>query len=187
MLTPIESFKMLKGFPLARWKIVKSEPDLDFQFPFWLKADISGHKIEEKAVLKCRDKDEAQKNLAFLRKKFPASSILIQEQVEGIEMILGVKEDKVFSKLLMIGFGGTFTEVIKDTSFRALPVNKAEIESMLKELKLYPTLINRKKFALDKLISLAEKVSRLEIKEADFNPVILNEKEAVIVDARIEV
>jgi len=89
--------------------------------------------------------------------------------------------------LLLIGFGGTFTEIVKDISFCALPANKKDIEEMIKQLKLYNVLISRKKYAVDKLISLAEKFSKQDFREADLNPVILTEKDAFIVDARIEI
>lgn len=185
MLGVIESFNFLKALPLVKWKIISSENELNFEFPFWLKADISGHKTEASAVLKCKNIKEAVENFKLLKKKFPNSHIVMQEQAEGIEIILGIKEDLTFGKLLMVGFGGIQAEIVKDISFRALPVDKKEIEKMLKELKLYPMLTSRKKYALDKLITLAERISLLNIKEADFNPIILNEKEAVIVDARI--
>lgn len=187
MLNVIDSFQALKGFPIAKWTVIKNEADLkNLDFPCWLKVNISEHKLEQKAVVQVTNVSEAESSLKNLRKKFPTETIIAQESVNGIEMILGIKEDKAFGKLLMIGFGGTFTEIVKDVSFRAIPVDKKEIEASLKELKMYPVLVSRKKYAIDKLISIAEKISKLDIKEADINPVILNEKEAVIVDARIQ-
>lgn len=186
MLSPIDSFNMLKKFPIAKYKTINSPEDLNFEFPFWLKADISGHKTEEKAVLKCRNKKEAEENFKFLRKKFKTDKIIMQESVDGIEMIIGLKEDRVFSRLLMIGFGGIQAEVAKDVSFRALPVDKKEIEKMIHELKMFPALITRKKYALSKFVDLAEKVSWMNVKEMDLNPVVVSENEAVIIDARIE-
>ena len=56
-------------------------------------------------------------------------------------------------------------------------MGEAEIKSTLQEANLK---IN------DDLISLIEKLSKLKIKEADFNPIIVNDK-AWIVDARIEI
>jgi len=186
MLNVIDSLSQLKGFPLAKWQIVKTELDIKkFGFPCWLKANIEGHKTEEKAVLRCKNLDDAQKNLITLRKKFPTQTVIVQEEIDGMPMILGLKEDKVFGKLLMIGFGGTFAETVRDVSFRALPIKKEEIEKQIRELKMYPALVSRKKYAVDKLVSLAEKFSNLEIREADLNPVILTEKDAVIVDSRI--
>jgi len=185
MLNLTKSFDILRKLPVAKYKSVNSESELNFEFPFWLKADIEAHKTELGAVLKCRNKKEAEENFSALRKKFPGK-IIMQESIDGIEMIMGIKQDKVFGKLFMTGFGGINAEIIKDVSFRALPIDKKEIEKMIKELKLYPSLVARKKFALNRFVELAEKISFLGIKEADFNPIILNEKEAVIVDARIE-
>lgn len=187
MLNLTESFNFLKKLPIVKYKVISSESEMDFDFPFWMKADISGHKTEEKAVLKCRNKKEAEENFKILKKRFPGEKIIIQENIDGIEIIIGLKEDKIFGKLILIGFGGTNAEIIKDISFRALPIDKKEILKMIQELKLYPSLITRKKYAVDSLISLAEKVSWLDVKELDLNPVILNEKEAVIVDARIKI
>ena len=91
---------------------------------------------------------------------------------------------------MLVGFGGINAEVLKDVSFRALPVDKEEIKKMVEELKLFPTLITRKKYAVDKFVDLIEKVGELAIKskiqKMDLNPVILTEKDAWIVDARIE-
>ncbi len=43
----------------------------------------------------------------------------------------------------MIRFGGTLTEIVKDVSFRAPPVDKKE-EKMILELKLSKILSSRK-------------------------------------------
>ena len=66
---------------------------------------------------------------------FPKNRIIIQEGFEGIEMIVGLKSDDVFGKLLVVGFGGIFAEVKKDVSFRALPVTRKDIVQMIKDLK----------------------------------------------------
>jgi len=188
MLSLTESFEKLNGFPLAKYMIVKSELDLTkLEFPYWFKADIEGHKTEQKAVVKVKNLEQAKSELKELRKSFPTQKIIAQEDREGISIILGLKEDKVFGKLLLIGFGGTFTEIVKDISFRALPINKKDIEEMIKQLKLYNVLVSRKKYAVDKLVSLAEKFSKQNFKEADLNPVILTEKDAFVVDARISI
>ena len=186
MLNLKDSFDFLKSFPIAKYFLVKTEKDLQrIDFPYYMKASIAGHKTEEKAITRCRNLEEAKNTYLFLSKKF-VGDIIIQKESEGIEMIIGLKKDTVFGRLLMIGFGGIFTEKIKDISFRAVPLDKKEIEKMLQELKFYSMLVSRKKYAIDKFVELALKVSRLEIHEMDLNPVILNEEEAVIVDARIE-
>ncbi len=188
MLNILESFVFLKDFPIANYKIVTHETDLSkIKFPYYIKATGVLHKTEQKAVLRCNNFDQAFANFKSLKKKFPDSEIIIQEAIDGIEFIIGLKNDKVFGKLLLVGFGGIFTETIRDIQFRALPLEKSEIESMIKSLKFYEILEKRKKYAIDKLINLVMKISKLDVSELDLNPVRLNEKEAIIVDARIEV
>jgi acetate---CoA ligase (ADP-forming) len=183
----LESFEILKNLPIAKTIRLKSEKDLDkLKFPYYMKASISGHKLEEKAVLRCENESQAKNNFLFLKKKFNNTEIVIQEQIIGTEMIIGLKEDKVFGKLLLIGFGGSNAEILKDVEFRAVPLTKTEISEALSSLKLYPILYKRKKHAVDKFIDLAYKVSLLKLNELDLNPVILNEEKAIIVDARLQ-
>jgi acetyltransferase len=185
MKTLLECFKKLKKLPLAKTIVVKSEPDLiKINFPYYMKASIGEHKLEKKAVLRIENFEEAKKEYIKLKNEFKKTPILIQEQVIGTEMIIGLKEDKVFGKLLLIGFGGTNAEILKDVGFRSIPLNREEILKAISELKLYPILFQRKKHAIDKFIDLAYEVSKLNFRELDLNPVILNEKAAVIVDAR---
>jgi acyl-CoA synthetase (NDP forming) len=62
---------------------------------------------------------------------------LIQEQVAGdaTEMLLGVIRDPQLGLALLLGAGGTATEVFEDTSVRLLPLREEDPEDMLAELK----------------------------------------------------
>jgi acyl-CoA synthetase (NDP forming) len=53
----------------------------------------------------------------------------------GIELLVGVVRDPVWGPVLTLGLGGIWTEALKDTSIRLLPVGPAEIETMLGELR----------------------------------------------------
>jgi hypothetical protein len=185
MKTILECFEKMKKLPLAKTIQVKTESDLTkVPFPCYMKASLSEHKLEKKAVIRIEEKNSAIKEYNRLKKDFPKVPVIIQEQSIGTEMILGLKQDNVFGKLLLIGFGGTNAEVLKDVTFRATPVSREEIGKALSQLKLYPTLFKRKKHNIESFIDLAYEVSKLDFKELDLNPVILNEKSSVIVDAR---
>jgi hypothetical protein len=187
MKTLLECFEKLKKLPIAKTIVIDSEEDLrKISFPYYMKASLSEHKLEKQAVLKIENIDDAKSNFNRLKKLFPKNPVIIQEQISGIEMIIGLKEDKIFGKLLLIGFGGTNAEVLKDVEFRSVPVNKEEILKALSSLKLYASLYSRKKYAIDKFVELAFEVSKTNFKELDLNPVILTEERAVIVDARGE-
>jgi len=185
MKTLLECFKKLNKLPLAKTITINSEKDLfKIPFPYYMKVSISGHKLEKKAVLKIESESSAKKEYLRLKKQFSNNPIVIQEQISGVEMIIGIKEDKTFEKLLLIGFGGSNAEVLKDVQFRSIPVNKEEILKAVSQLKLYPTLYKRKKYAVDKFVNLVYEISKMDFKELDLNPVILTEDNCVIVDAR---
>jgi len=66
----------------------------------------------------------------------------ISEMVKaGTELIVGARIDHIFGPMIMIGLGGIYVEVMKDVSFRSLPVNAGDIISMIKELRSYPLLL----------------------------------------------
>lgn len=188
----VSSFRIMSGVPMARFRVVMEHEDLRaFQFPYFLKADVSGHKSEMGAVVRCDNLEDAEEKLKAIHKKFPEDKIVVQESFEGIEMIVGIKSDEVFGKLLMIGFGGIFAEVKKNVSFRALPIGKSDIKEMIGELEGVEVFKARgKNYDLEKFVALVEKVvlvaEKKKIKELDLNPVVVGEKKSLIVDARIE-
>jgi hypothetical protein len=187
MKTLIESFVILKKFNIADTRIIERVAELgEIEFPYYMKVSISGHKTESKGIFRCKNLGEAEVAFATLKKKFPGEKIIIQEEIIGLEMVIGLKRDPVFGKLLMIGFGGTNLEVLKDIQFLATPVSKIEIKKAVNNLKQFDCLCKRKNYAIDKFVDLAYEVSKLDIKELDLNPVILTEKKAIIVDARLE-
>jgi len=153
-------------------------------FPLWLKLNSWEHKLHLGGVEKEHSIEELKKTHAGMKKRFPDKKFILQENVSGIEIIAGIKTDRTFGRVLMLGSGGSFAEIIKDTGFVILPAEKPEIENALKELKIYPILLE-KNANINKLIDLIKQFSELNIEEADLNPIIVNEKEAVIVDARI--
>ncbi|MEI7637446.1 MAG: acetate--CoA ligase family protein [Syntrophus sp. (in: bacteria)] len=66
----------------------------------------------------------------------------ISEMVKpGTELIVGARIDQTFGPTIMIGLGGIYVEVMKDVSFRSLPVNAKDIIGMIKELHSYPLLL----------------------------------------------
>jgi len=178
----IDSFEAVKTLPVARFSVVTKYEDLKaFGFPCFLKADVAGHKSELGAVMRCDNLEDAENKLRKMHLNFPKNKIIVQEKFEGIEMIVGLKSDEVFGKLLAVGFGGIFAEIKRDVSFRALPVSRSDIISMIKELKSVEIFRARgKKYDMEKFVVLIEKFvqlsDKLDIKELDLNPVVVGEK-----------
>jgi acyl-CoA synthetase (NDP forming) len=111
----------------------------------------------------------------------------------GAEVIIGTKIDEQFGPVIMFGLGGILVEVIRDVSFRVLPISRRAARKMIAEPRTAKILEGiRGKPPLDKdaLCSLLLTVSEVvesypEIREMDLNPVIVHERGASVVDARI--
>lgn len=188
----IESFEAVGELPMARWKIVSEPEDLEgFGFPVYLKIDSPLHKSDIGGVVKCGSFEEACDKLVAIHKKFPDNRIIVQEATEGVEMIVGVKEDEVFGRVIMVGFGGVFAEMKRDVSFRALPIARADVSQMVRELEGFGVFNSRgRRHNLEDFYSLVLKVGILgekkKFKELDLNPVMVGEKVSLIVDARVK-
>jgi acyl-CoA synthetase (NDP forming) len=118
---------------------------------------------------------------------------VVQEMIKGQELILGMKRDKTFGPVILFGIGGIFVEVLKDFSIRIAPLKKKDCFEMISELrgkKLLEGYRNTKPVNKDKIVELLIKLSNMAIKEKniseiDFNPVIIDDKKAYVVDARM--
>jgi acyl-CoA synthetase (NDP forming) len=123
------------------------------------------------------------------------SGVLVQKMaLEGKEVILGAKRDPSFGPVVLFGLGGIYVEVFKEASLRVTPINRSEAEEMISELKASEILKGvRGERPLD-IKALTENLLRLsqlmmdlpEIEGIDINPVIVRERGAVAVDARIQ-
>ncbi|MCK5476932.1 MAG: acetate--CoA ligase family protein [Candidatus Aenigmarchaeota archaeon] len=123
--------------------------------------------------------------------KLKIDGILIEETVSGVEVIIGGKKDAQFGKVIMVGLGGIFVEILNDVSFRLVPLGRKDVEEMINELKSKKILENYRniKTNKEKLIQLILNASRMfeaeNILEFDMNPVFVNQQHAIVCDARI--
>jgi acetyltransferase len=114
-------------------------------------------------------------------------------QKKGIELILGGKTDPLFGPVILFGMGGVGVELFKDYAIGLPPLNTTLIKRMMEETKVYKLLQGYRNSPPVDMHRLEETVllfSQLltdfpQIKEIDINPLLINEKEASILDARI--
>jgi acyl-CoA synthetase (NDP forming) len=192
--------------------VASTEDDLDkrlndIPFPVVLKVDSPDitHKMDAGGVrLNVCSHSEARDAFRGIIKSCKAynpnakiNGILVQEMVpSGVEIIIGVNNDKQFGPMLLVGLGGVFVEVFKDASLYPCPLGKDEALAMLKELKGYTLLTGfrgSKPCDIDTLTDLMVKVSEYAVAnkdivtEMDLNPVFVYEKGkgAIAVDALI--
>ncbi len=166
-----------------------------FGFPLALKALGVAHKTESNAdrhnLKTTADVRDAALALAPL-----GSGLYLERMVEGgiAELIIGIKRDPMFGPVLTVGTGGILVELLADTQTLLLPASQADIETALRNLKLFPLLDGfrgRPKADLQAAIAAIEGIAAFALRHAetliemDINPLILCENGAWIADALI--
>jgi len=112
---------------------------------------------------------------------------------DGTEVIIGTKTDDQFGPVIMYGLGGVMVEILKDVSFRVLPISSKSAERMIEETKSYPILNGFRgrppgdKKSLRRLLLAVSELAEAypEIQEMDLNPVMVYERGLRVLDARI--
>jgi acyl-CoA synthetase (NDP forming) len=180
--------------------VVKEEKDLEkitFDYPMVMKVCSPNilHKTDVSGVkLNILDEKELYGMFGEMSKRFPGENFLVEKMEEkGIELITGLIKDPTFGLTIMFGIGGIFTEIYKDVTFRLIPIEKYDVEEMLKEIKGAALLEGFRgiKVNRDAVIELMLNVSRLaqdfeeHIDQMDLNPVFAREKDVVVVDAKM--
>jgi len=174
------------GYPLAL-KIVS--PDVTH------KSDVGGVKLGLKTSKQV--KAAYGEILSAVKEKYPGARIegvSVQKMARpGVEVIIGMTKDAQFGPVLMFGLGGILVELLKDVSFRIVPLEKQDARQMVREIKGFPLLDGfrgREPVDTSVLEEILLKVSRFvdehpEIKELDLNPIFAYKDGAVAVDARV--
>lgn len=127
-----------------------------------------------------------------------ANGFLVEEMaVPGTEIVIGGLIDPQLGPAVMLGAGGIYAEILKDTSFRLCPISEADARRMIDELRIAPILKGtRGKAGADidlivaALMSLAGPEGLFtrhagQIAEFDLNPLIARPDGLMAVDARI--
>ncbi|MEQ1849767.1 MAG: acetate--CoA ligase family protein [Candidatus Peribacteraceae bacterium] len=201
----------LYGLRMPEQEIAKSAKDAGeiaeaLGFPVVLKVSAKDilHKTEVGGVrVGIHTKREAEKAFAEIvkncEKHAPTAGldgVLVQKQMPaGSEFIVGALRDPSFGPIVMVGLGGIYTELFRDTAFRLAPVTEDSATEMLTTLRSWKLLTGlRGKGAMDiaELARVIAETSRLmseceDITEIDLNPVLVDESGVVIADAKIVV
>ena len=211
ILTEVESKDILEeaGIPTARARLATTADEAvaaakDVGFPVALKivspdithkSDIGGVKLN----LSTPDEVKAAFDdiIAAAKKAQPDAAIdgVSVQKMErpGIEVIMGMSQDAQFGPVLMFGLGGILVEVLKDVSFRLVPITPRDARQMIQEIKGRPLLEGYRGQepadvdALEKLLlRLSDFIEKHpEIAELDLNPIFAYKDGAIAVDARI--
>jgi acyl-CoA synthetase (NDP forming) len=129
-------------------------------------------------------------------KREPLEGFIVQELVEdGVEMLVGMTADPEFGPIVACGAGGVTVELVRDVAVRVAPLSDLEAAEMVRSLATFPLLdgfrgaprmdVGALEDIILRISTLA--IDRPAIVEIDCNPVIVLERGAVIVDARVKV
>jgi acetate---CoA ligase (ADP-forming) len=113
----------------------------------------------------------------------------------GVEMLVGVVQDRHFGPVVAVGAAGRAVELFKDAQIRLTPLGRSDAATMIRSLTTYPLLDGYRGATPVSVAALEEVLIRVgalveahsEVADIDFNPVIVHPSGAVIVDARIRV
>jgi len=185
------------GIKTALGKICFSEDDaVEFAkkigFPVVMKVHGILHKSDVGGVLlDIRNEDEVRIAFRRLSSIEGAKGVNVQPMLKGVELIVGSAEDEQFGSYIMFGLGGIFAEVLRDVSFRLVPISRRDAEEMIREIRGYRILEGYRGIKVDRdsivdlLLKVSEIVEKEEIVEMDLNPVFANENGCFVADARI--
>jgi len=123
-------------------------------------------------------------------------TVLIEAMVTGgvAELLVGVTRDPAHGFALTLGAGGVWTELLRDTVTRLLPVTETDIGDMLKSLKIYPLLTGYRGKPAACLHAITATVLGVQdyvlngpdaVDEVEINPLICTPETAVAADALI--
>lgn len=138
---------------------------------------------------------EVMRNAQAVSPPARISGVLVQPMVpQGTEIMVGARVDPQFGPMVVVGLGGIFVELLKDTAVRLAPVGAREARKMLGELKAQRVLQGFRGAAPVDVERLAELIARISelaadqrerIAELDVNPLICAGERIVAVDALI--
>jgi len=197
------------GIPVPDFKLIKSKDEIaglakEINFPIAMKIvspDII-HKSDAGGV-KLNIKNEKEAKLAYqgiiskvkkYNKEAQIFGVITYSMIPKItEIIIGIMKDPHFGPVIMFGLGGIFVEVLKDISFRILPIEERDAREMIAEIEGYEILKGVRGEGpkdIKAIKNLILKISQLalenpEISEIDLNPVFVFEKGLQVIDARM--
>lgn len=214
VLTTQESKAILAAFHIPVTQTIKVSSSKEaivaaetLGFPVVLKINMSefSHKSDIGGVrLNINSAQEVAHNFQeierLIKKKHPDIDEVVMtvepmyRSYNGRELMIGVIRDPIFGPAISFGLGGTMVEILGDKAVALPPLNEYMVEQMIAKTKAAKYLdefrqlpaANRKAL-IDTLLKVSAMVSELpEIMELDINPLIVDDRGVMAVDARIK-
>jgi len=213
LLTEVEAKAALAeaGIPVGETRLARTREDAqriagELGYPVVLKivspdiahkSDVGGVKLNlADAEAVGRAWDEIMASVRAAEPGARIEGVSVQRMAKpGIEVIVGMTTDPQFGPVMMFGLGGIMVEVLKDVSFRLVPLEEKDAAEMIDEIRARPILdgvrgqpggdigaLRRLLLAVSRFVE-----SHPEGRELDLNPVFVYPDGVVAVDARMVV
>jgi len=212
ILTEMEAKQLLENYntPVVKTLVAKTADDAAFSasqigYPVVLKilspqivhkTDAGGVVLDINSEAELR---EAFDNVIQRAKEYNPEAeirgVTVQPMIKkgGYEIILGAKTDPLFGPVILFGMGGIGVELFKDVAIGLPPLNQTLARRIMEETKVYQLLKGYRNMPPANLKLLEEVMVRFsqmlvdfpQLKEVDINPLLINEKEAFALDARV--
>ncbi len=174
------------GLPLISWQEAAEEQTAltaarNLGFPVALKTANPEvlHKTDAGGVALDLQDENAVRN-AFQKLQALGDAVLVQKMSPpGLEWLVGGRQDQQFGPVVIVGLGGIYVEVFRETALRIGPIDEMEADRLLEECRGAGLLCGvRGEPPLDRgaLVDMIVRISWLlsdcpEITELDLNPV----------------
>ena len=176
------------GFPVA---LKIDSPDISH------KSDVGGVALNVMTAAAVRDVWHSM--IDTVRERQPEARIngitvqAMAHKPRGRELYVGVVTDEPFGPVIAFGAGGTMIELIQDCAMELPPLNQFLARRLIDRSRVRETLSNWHgapavdMAALEQvLLRVSEMVCELpQLREMDINPIIIDDKGVLAVDARI--
>jgi acyl-CoA synthetase (NDP forming) len=181
--TAVEAAEEL-GYPVT---IKLDAPDLSH------KTEIDGVQVDQRT--KAEVHESAESLLETARGHSIAdATLLVQEHIEGLEIVCGCLESDEFGPMMIVGAGGVFVELFGDETreYTFLPTSQDRVQEIVSQGQFGEVLDNYRgeTLARDKLIETLTNFGNFytdsNASELEANPIILTGNRATVVDLVVE-
>ncbi len=190
------------GIPVVNHATVSSEAELltaaaKIAYPLVLKTAQPGidHKSDSNGVLlNIQSEPELLAGYHDLCARLGPVALVSQMVQQGIEIALGTLNDAQFGPIVMVAAGGILVELLADKVLAMCPVSAMQAGEMIDSLqanRLWQGVrgkpVANRQALIDAIVSLSAIAYefRHSIAEIDINPVLVNQHDALAVDALI--
>ncbi|HBZ57027.1 MAG TPA: hypothetical protein DEO88_16610 [Syntrophobacteraceae bacterium] len=187
-LAPDHLADLLTGYriPLVSWRVADDEAvavaaAAEIGMPVVIKTANPQvlHKSDVGGVLLNLDNESRIRDAYQKLRSIGGSRVLIQQMAgKGMEWFVGGRQDECFGPVVVLGMGGIYVEIFRETGIRVAPIDHREAGRLLDECRgaaLLEGARGQQTLDRDALLDVVVRVSWLlhdcpEIRELDLNP-----------------